>query len=169
MRICKFFQITHRLLKLPFAITRSQIPVENDYGSHYLCQSLYIPVTVKEAVRLKKSVKLLQSHHFLLLSKSAAPEPILSIWTPATLAPQVVRQQQPCWYSNMSVTVMKWVLPRRKTICQALTQKVQILLWWLVYNLIGTMRSIRKCQTFVPQVITPLLYLRYQLTFSLET
>lgn len=87
--------------------------------------------------------------HSLLLPKSAAPGPVLSIWTPATLASQVVRQQQPCCYSNMSVTVMKWILPRRKTICQALTQEVEVLLWRLVFKLIGTMRSIRKCQTFV--------------------
>lgn len=56
----------------------------------------------------------------LLFSKSPTPGPILSTWTPAMLAPQVVRQKQPCWYSNMIVTVMKWILPICQAICQAL-------------------------------------------------
>lgn len=111
---------------------------------------------------------MLQSHHFSLLHKSAAPGPILSNWTPATLAFQVVRQQPPCSYSNTSVSIMKWILPRWKTICQALTQKVQILLWRLVSNLIGAMRSVGKCQTFVLPVADGLLCLRYQLTFCLK-
>lgn len=126
----------------------------------FACPSLLAPVTMKGAITTwEECVKLLHSHYFFLLPKSAAPGPALSIRTPATLAARVVTQHQPCWYSNTSVTVMKWILPKRKTICQTLTQKVQILLWRSVYSVIGTMRSIRKWQTFVLLFCNRLLWL----------
>lgn len=140
-----------------FCQKRSAVEGEISYNSCAL-SFFSMSVTMKKTLQTgEECVKLLRPHHFSLLQESAAPGPALSTRTPATLASRVVRQRRPCWYSNASVTLMTWILPRSKTICQALTQKIQILLWKLLCSLIGTMRSIRKMQTFVQPVNNGLL------------